>query len=41
VRAHAAWALGRLNAHEPLRAARAGEADPTVREEIDFALRAT
>ncbi|HEY3266084.1 MAG TPA: tRNA epoxyqueuosine(34) reductase QueG [Armatimonadota bacterium] len=39
VRGHAAWALGRLGgAEEALRAARAGEADAWVREEIDEAL---
>jgi len=41
VRAHAAWALGRLGgpaAAQALRAARAGEADETVREELAAAL---
>jgi epoxyqueuosine reductase len=41
VRAHAAWALGRLGGGEAaigLRAARAAEGDPLVREELDLAL---
>jgi len=41
VRAHAAWALGRLGgpaAAQALRVARAGEADETVREELAAAL---
>jgi hypothetical protein len=37
VRGHAAWALGRLGAVEPLRRALAAEEDPAVREEIDAA----
>ncbi|MEJ7603503.1 MAG: tRNA epoxyqueuosine(34) reductase QueG [Kofleriaceae bacterium] len=38
VRGHAAWALGRLGADEPLHAARATETDPIVIEEITSAL---
>jgi len=38
VRGHAAWALGRLGAWQPLRSRREQEADPWVREEIDQAL---
>ena len=37
VRAHAAWALGRLGDREALREAADGEADPRVREEISAA----
>jgi epoxyqueuosine reductase len=42
VRRHAAWALGRIGgeaAQEALEAARVGEEDPTVRAEIDAAVR--
>ena len=41
VRAHAAWAIGRIGAPDGrtiLQAARADEADPAVLEEIDLAL---
>lgn len=38
VRGHAAWALGRLGAREPLAAAATVETDPWVREEIEAAL---
>jgi len=38
VRGHAAWALGRLGAREPLARAQETEADPYVREEIEHAL---
>jgi epoxyqueuosine reductase len=47
VRAHVAWALGRIGARHPsaagaaraaLGARRAAEADPEVREELDHAL---
>ncbi len=38
VRAHAAWALGRLGAREALRARRPIETDPEVRAEIEAAL---
>jgi len=38
IRMHAAWALGRLGAPEPLRHRKDGEPDPAVREEIDAAL---
>ena len=38
VRAHAAWALGRLGARDELRAALPGERDAEVRGEIDAAL---
>ncbi len=37
VRGHAAWALGRLAAREPLTRARAAEHDPYVTEEIELA----
>jgi epoxyqueuosine reductase len=40
VRAHAAWALGRLGAAESCRNALATETDPTVREELEAAQRA-
>jgi epoxyqueuosine reductase len=40
VRGHAAWALGRLGAREPLARAQETEADPYVREEIEHALAA-
>jgi epoxyqueuosine reductase len=40
VRGHAAWALGRLGAWQPLRSRREQENDPWVREEIDRALEA-
>ncbi|MGH7804273.1 MAG: epoxyqueuosine reductase, partial [Candidatus Binatia bacterium] len=38
VRGHAAWALGRLGAREPLARRLSGEGDPWVREEITLAL---
>lgn len=38
VRGHAAWALGQLGAGEALRSARPSEGDPSVIEEIDWAL---
>jgi epoxyqueuosine reductase len=38
VRAHAAWALGRLGAADALRRRRPAESDPAVLEEIDAAL---
>jgi epoxyqueuosine reductase len=38
VRAHAAWALGRLGDEEGLRGARATEGDPRVRDELELAL---
>lgn len=41
VRGHAAWALGRLGAREPLEAALPAEADDGVREEIARALAAS
>lgn len=40
IRGHAAWALGRLGAREPLALARGSEDDPYVREEIELALTA-
>jgi len=40
IRAHAAWALGRLGARAELAAALAGESEPSVREEIEAALAA-
>jgi epoxyqueuosine reductase len=40
VRGHAAWALGRLGAREPLASAHETETDPYVREEIELALAA-
>jgi HEAT repeat protein len=42
VRAHAAWALGRLGDREGLhaRVAAGAESDPAVREELDAALAA-
>jgi len=40
VRGHAAWALGRLGAREPLARSQETESDPYVREEIELALTA-